>query len=109
MGQDDDGRRRRDLLSLTIDLGAGDQTIDLRGMPARSYSVKVRAGAGDTTIQVPPTVGISASLTGLIADRNVQGLEKQGGRWVNPRAESSPVTIDIQVQHAIGDLRLLAE
>lgn len=90
---------RVNLQSLTIDLGAGDQMIDLRGMPAKSYSVKVRAGAGDTTIQVPPTVGISASLTGLIGDRNVQGLEKQGGRWVNPRAESSPVTLDLQVQH----------
>jgi hypothetical protein len=29
--------------------------------------------------------------------------------WINALAEPSPVTIDLQVQHAIGDLRLLAE
>jgi hypothetical protein len=100
---------RVNLRSLEIDLGAGDQTIDLRGMPASSYRVDVQAGAGDTTIQLPPSVGISAKLSGLIGDRNVSGLEKRGDRWVNARAESSPVTIDLQVRHAIGDLRVAAE
>jgi len=36
-------------------------------------------------------------------------LEKRDGRWINPRAEASPVTIDLQVQHAIGDLKIVAE
>jgi predicted membrane protein len=71
--------------------------------------VKVQAGAGDTTVLLPATVGVSASTTGLIGDSNVSGLEKRDGRWVNPRAESSAVTIDVQVQHAIGDLRIRAE
>ena len=50
----------------------------------------------------------SASTSGLIGD-NVSGLEKRDGRWINPRAEASPVTIDLQVQHAIGDLKIVAE
>jgi len=83
--------------------------LDLRGTPSTGYSVSVQAGAGDTTIRLPASVGISARTSGLIGDSNVSGLEKRDGRWVNPRAEASPVTIDMQVQHAIGDLRLLAE
>jgi predicted membrane protein len=100
---------RLNLQKLAIRLGAGDLTVDLRGMPSRSYSVNVEAGAGDTTIQLPASVGISASTSGLIGEANVSGLEKRDGRWVNARAEGSPVTIDLSVQHAIGDLKITAE
>lgn len=97
------------LRSLSIRLGAGDLQVDLRGTPSKSYSVKVQAGAGDTTLLLPASVGISASTSGLIGDSNVSGLEKRDGRWVNDRAAGSPVTVDVQVQHAIGDLRIRAE
>jgi len=97
------------LRRLTIRLGAGDLVVDLRGTPMKSYSVSVQAGAGDTTIHLPASVGISASTTGLIGDSNVTGLEKRDGRWINPRAEGSSVTVDLQVAHAIGDLTLVAE
>ncbi len=100
---------RVNLHSLAVRLGAGDLVLDLRGMPANSYKVTVQAGAGDTTIRLPAGVGISASTSGLIGDSNVSGLEKRDGRWINPRAEATPLTIDLQVQHAIGDLRLVAE
>ena len=97
------------LRSLTVRLGAGDLRIDLRGKPAKSYSVNVQAGAGDTTIELPSDVGISARTSGLIGDSNVSGLEKRDDRWINTRAEGSPVTIDVQVQHAVGDLRIRAD
>jgi predicted membrane protein len=100
---------RLNLQSLAIRFGAGDLILDLRGTPARSYSVSVEAGAGDTTIHLPASVGISARTSGLIGDSNVSGLEKRDGRWINARAEGSPVTIDLSVRHAIGDLRVLAE
>jgi len=97
------------LRSLAIRLGAGDLIVDLRGTPAKSYSVRVQAGAGDTTIHLPATVGVSVSTTSLITEVNVTGLEKRDGKWINPRAGASPVTIELDVQHAIGDLRLVAE
>jgi uncharacterized protein DUF2154 len=100
---------RVNLSGLAIRVGAGDLTLDLRGMPARSYSVKVQAGAGDTTIYLPASVAIAAHTSGLIGDSNVSGLEKRDGGWINARADASPVTIDLQVQHAIGDIRLIAE
>lgn len=100
---------RVNLRSLEIDLGAGDVVVDLRGMPASSYRVSVQAGAGDTTIHLPTSVGISARTSGLIGDTNVSGLEERDGRWINPRAEGSPVIVDLEVQHAVGDLRILAE
>jgi hypothetical protein len=100
---------RLNLRNLEINLGAGDLIVDLRGTPANSYKVRIDAGAGDTTIHLPPNVGISATTSGLIGDATVTGLEKRGGRWVNPRADASAVTLDLEVRHAVGDLRLLAE
>lgn len=97
------------LRSLTVRLGAGDLRVDLRGKPAKSYSVSVQAGAGDTTIELPSDVGISARTSGLIGDSSISGLEKRDDRWVNTRAEGSPVTIDVQVQHAVGDLKIRAD
>lgn len=100
---------RLNLQSVAVRLGAGDLVLDLRGMPAATYPVSVNAGAGDTTIQLPASVGISARTFGLIGDANISGLEKRDDRWINPRAGASPVTIDVRVQHAIGDLKLAAE
>jgi hypothetical protein len=100
---------RVNLSSLAIRLGAGDVTIDLRGTPARSYRAEIEAGAGDATIYLPKSVAISARTSGLIGDLNVSGLEQRDGRWINPLAVDSPVTVDLQVRHAIGDLRLRAE
>ena len=97
------------LHKLAIRLGAGDLMVDLRGTPSKSYSVNVEAGAGDTTIHLPASAGISASTSGLIGGANVSGLEKRDARWVNARAERSAVTIDLAVQHAIGNLTITAE
>jgi predicted membrane protein len=100
---------RLNLQSVAVTLGAGDLILDLRGMPAGSYPVSVNAGAGDTTIQLPASVAVSVRTSGLIGDATVTGLEKRDDRWINPRAAASKVTIDMRVQHAIGDLRLIAE
>jgi len=100
---------RLNLQSVAIGLGAGDLVLDLRGMPASSYPVSVNAGAGDTTINLPASAGISVRTFGLIGDARATGLEKRNDRWINPRAEASPVSIDVRVQHAIGDLTLVAQ
>ena len=100
---------RLNLQSLAVSLGAGDLMLDLRGMPAKSYKVIVKAGTGDTTIQLPAGVGLSVSTSGIIGDTNVSGLEQRDGRWINARAKGSAVTVDLDVQHAIGDLKISAE
>jgi len=100
---------RLNLQSVAIGLGAGDLILDLRGMPASSYPVSVNAGAGDTTINLPASAGISVRTFGLIGDARATGLEKRDDRWINPRANASAANIDVRVQHAIGDLTLNAE
>jgi len=82
-------------VDLHLTLGAGDAELVLGRVNLQSLAI--RLGAGDLVLD----------LRGMPAKS--YNLEKRDGRWINPRAEASPVTIDLQVQHAIGDLKIVAE
>jgi hypothetical protein len=47
--------------------------------------------------------------TACSGDVSVTGLEERDGRWVNPQATTSSITVDFEVQRAIGDLKIIAE
>jgi hypothetical protein len=97
------------LRRVALHVGAGEVEMDLRGNPAKSYSVEVQGGVGQATVHVPASVAISATASGGIGDIKVSGLERRGDRWINARAESSPVTIQLDVQGGVGEIRLVAE
>jgi predicted membrane protein len=97
------------LRSVSLEVGAGNVDVDLRGQPRASYKVSVRGGVGSVTIHVPATVSIAASASGGIGSISVEGLEKQGDRWVNTKVPSGPATIDLDVQGGVGEIRILAE
>jgi hypothetical protein len=97
------------LRNVGLRMGAGEMDMDLRGTPTTSYKVNVRGGVGSATIRLPSTVAISATASGGIGDIKMEGLEKRGDRWINPRAESSPVTIDVEAFGGVGEIRVIAE
>jgi hypothetical protein len=97
------------LRNVELRLGAGQLTVDLRGTPTTSYTVSVTGGVGQATVYVPTSVAISARASGGLGEISVTGLEKRGDRWVNPRAESSPVSIDLDVTGGVGEIRIVAE
>ena len=97
------------LRSVAFNLGAGEVDVDLRGNPKRSYDVQINGGVGQATIHVPTSVAISATAVGGIGEINVRGLEKRGGRWINPLHENSPVTIRLDVKGGVGQIDLVAE
>src|SRR5262245_49982011 len=71
------------LRSVNVDMGVGEVSVDLRGTPKRSYSVRINGGVGEANVYLPRTIGISASAVGGIGDIKVDGLEKRGERWIN--------------------------
>ncbi|MEO7190734.1 MAG: toast rack family protein [Vicinamibacterales bacterium] len=97
------------LRSVDVEIGAGELDVDLRGHPTQSYRVKLHGGVGSATVHLPSAVGISASASGGIGGIDVSGLEKRGDRWVNPRALSSPVTIDLDASGGVGEIKIVAE
>jgi hypothetical protein len=97
------------LRNVELHMGAGEMEMDLRGNPTKSYRVEVHGGVGSATIYLPANVAVSATATGGIGDVSVRGLEKRDGRWINPRAASTGVTIELQVQGGVGEIRIIAE
>jgi hypothetical protein len=90
-------------------MGAGEVEMDLRGNPVKSYRAEIHGGVGSATVYLPASVGISATASGGIGDINVRGLEKRNGRWINPRAGSALVTIELDVRGGVGEIRIVAE
>jgi hypothetical protein len=96
------------LRNVELHMGAGEMEMDLRGNPVKSYRVEIHGGVGSATVYVPTSVAISASASGGIGDISVSGLEKRNGRWINPRAESAPVMIELDVRGGVGAIRIVA-
>ena len=97
------------LRSVAFNLGAGEVDVDLRGDPKRSYDVQINGGVGQATVHLPSSVAISATAVGGIGEVNVRGLEKRGGRWINPLHENAPVAIRLDVKGGVGQIDLVAE
>jgi len=86
---------RINLQSLAIRLGAGDLDVDLRGTPAKSYSVSVQAGAGDTTVRLPAGVGTARlkATIGVYRRTDLRPLP-----WNGPGAEADQLVVgDVKV------------
>jgi hypothetical protein len=97
------------LSRVDIGIGAGELHVDLRGIPKRSYYVRINGGVGETVVYLPRSAGISATAAGGIGGINVEGLQRSGDHWINPGHESDPVQISVDVKSGVGEIRLVAQ
>lgn len=97
------------LRTLDIGIGAGEVRVDLRGTPKRSYTVDIKGGVGETVVNLPRTVGISATAAGGLGTIAMNGLEKRGDRWVNTGHENDTVQITVDIKGGIGEIQVNAQ
>ena len=98
------------LRELSVNMGVGEVDATLPPNPKRDFDVSIHGGIGQATLYLPTKVGVVAEASGGIGDIHTEGLHKHGDRWVNDVYEqsSSPITIHVQVEGGIGEIRLLA-
>jgi N-terminal domain of toast_rack, DUF2154/Domain of unknown function (DUF5668) len=108
-GQGDLNLRGIDLTRLKIEMGAGQINLDLTGERKQSFDVDVQGGVGEAKIRLPRDVGVEIRADGGIGSIDTEGLHKEGGRWVNEAYGKSPVTIHMNVEGGIGEIRLVVE
>jgi uncharacterized protein DUF2154/cell wall-active antibiotic response 4TMS protein YvqF len=94
------------LRSLAVHMGAGQVQLDLRGQPKHDYDVKIEGGVGQADIRLPQGVGIWAEAHGGIGSVNVTGLQKNGDHWENDLYNKAKVTVKVQVNGGIGEIRI---
>jgi hypothetical protein len=106
-GQADMTLGEMNLRNVVVNIGAGELKMDLRGQPARDYSVIVHGGVGQATVYLPKDVAIAATASGAIGDISASGLEKRNGVWINPDRVTAPVTVHLDVNGGVGDIHLI--
>ena len=94
------------LRSLAVHMGVGQVQLDLRGEPKHDYDVKIEGGIGQATVHLPQGVGIWAEAHGGIGSVTITGLEKHGDHWENDLYGKAKVTVKLQVNGGIGEIRI---
>ena len=105
------GRNELDLrglkiVRLDIDMGVGEVLLDLGGPHERSFDVKIDGGIGSAKIRFPSEVGVRVRVDGGLGSVDAHGLTKTGGAYVNEAYGKSAVTIDVDIDAGIGSLDL---
>ena len=108
-GQGELNLRGINLTRLKIEMGAGQIDLDLTGERKQNFDVDVQGGVGQAKIRLPRDVGVEIRADGGIGSIDTEGLHKEGGRWVNDAWGKSPITIHMNVEGGIGEIRLIVE
>ena len=67
---------------------------------------EIDGGVGQTEIRLPQGVGIWAEAHKGIGSVNITGLEKNGDHWENDLYNKAKVTVKLQVNGGIGEIRI---
>lgn len=94
------------LRSIEVHMGAGKVEIHLPRKPDRSFDVKVHGGVGEAIIHYPSDAGIQAEAAGGLGEIEVDGLEKDGGKYINQLYGKARANIRMEVKGGIGAIRI---
>jgi hypothetical protein len=92
------------LTRLEVNVGAGDLNLDLSGDRQGSFDARVRGGVGSVQILLPNDVGVKVDVTGGLGQVTALNLSREGGSYVNAAYGESPVTINLAVEGGIGQV-----
>jgi N-terminal domain of toast_rack, DUF2154 len=101
--------RGLDLSGVDVDMGVGEMTLDVSGPHARGFRVRINGGIGSATVYLPADVGVRASVHGGLGSIRARGLRKEGHLYTNDAFGKSPVTIDLEIDGGIGSIELRVE
>ena len=105
-GESDIDLRGLKLERLEIDMGVGEVKLNLEGPRTESFRVKIDGGVGSAKIYLPSEVGVRVKVDGGLGSVDAHGLTKQSGAWTNEAYGKSPVTIEVDIDAGIGSVDL---
>jgi len=108
-GRNDLDLRGLKLERLEIDMGAGEMVLNIQGSHERSFNVRIDGGVGSARIYLPEEAGVRVKVDGGIGSVDLGGLTKAGGAYVNDAYGKSEVTIDVDIDGGIGSIELVRE
>jgi hypothetical protein len=108
-GQGDLNLQHVDLSRLRIEMAAGEINVNLTGDRKRNITADIQGGVGSATIRLPKDVGVQVRAEGGIGSVDTEGLRKEGGYYVNDAYGKSPITIRMNIEGGVGEIRLISQ
>lgn len=98
------------LRNLDLNLGVGEAVVDLSGDWKNDLEAHIKGGVGKATVRLPRAVGVEVHAKHGLGQVRPGELRKHNGAYVNEAYGKSPVTLRVNVEGGIGEIRLeLAE
>ena len=94
------------LRNLDIEVGAGKLTLDMVANWERDLDAEITGGVGQLIIYLPNDVGVIVDVKLGIAAIDTRGLQKDGNTYTNDAYGESAVTLRLEIEGGIGDIRL---
>jgi hypothetical protein len=94
------------LRNLDIEVGAGKIMLDMVANWERDLDAEITGGVGQLTIYLPSDVGVIVDVELGITAIDTRGLQKDGNTYTNDAYGESEVTLRIEIEGGIGDIRL---
>lgn len=98
--------RGMDIKSLDIDMGVGELSLDLSDNRKHDLDVKIDGGVGEATIYLPSDVGVKVKVDGGIGSVNASHMTKSDGAYTNDAYGKGGVTLNISIDAGIGSIDL---
>jgi hypothetical protein len=96
------------LETLDVHTGAGDTIIDLGGYRGKRYDALIKCGVGDLTLRVPRDSNTRIRVHNGIGDIDNHGFVQDGDQFVTAVFNSSRAVNEITLSQGIGSLSLEA-
>lgn len=99
--------RKVDVRDLVVLTGVGSTKIDLSGARTNDINARIECGVGETVIRVPKSMGvrISGSKDG-VGDISTPGFSAEGDELVNSAYAGSGPKLEIQLTRGVGEVRV---
>jgi hypothetical protein len=108
-GQGDLNLQHMDLSRLRIEVGAGEINVNLTGDRKRNLTADIQGGVGSATIRLPKDLGVQVRAQGGIGSIDTEGLRHEGDMYVNDAYGKFPISIRMNIQGGVGEIRLIQE
>jgi hypothetical protein len=95
------------LKSFTMQVGAGQATLNLADYSGGDLEIDIQGGVGELTLFLPDETRVEVSVRGGLGEINASGLKGENGLYVNDNSDSGPL-IEIRVRAGIGQLNLIS-
>jgi hypothetical protein len=95
--------------SVDVSMGAGEMTLNMSGKYKRDVNVQVNGGVGEARIRLPKDIGAEVRATGGIGSIDTRGLTKRDGKYYNDAYAEGKPAVRMEVQGGIGNITLSVE